>query len=186
MILAYSHLFRGDGKPHPVETIVGLIIYITAIFCFDKWVIRSEKTHERHYKSDKVLKRERSFWKRHWHSFLQIVEVFVGLYFWRGLRSNDEPFRKATQTEKRVGGCFMTFLPFFFMTVLFKNNLIDKIIDEMTKCHLWAIGLVSICFFAAVSAGLGFRFYIAPKIPLSVSVPFALLNWLLLAWLIWK
>jgi hypothetical protein len=47
-----EEIFRGDGKPHPVEGIILFLIFILAIFCFNKWVIQSEKRHERHYKPD--------------------------------------------------------------------------------------------------------------------------------------
>jgi hypothetical protein len=113
MMIAYINLFPGDGKPHPVDGFIGLLVLVTAINCFNKWVIQSEKTHERHYKSDKVLKRQRSLSKRFGHPILQIIEFFCGLYFFRGIRSFDEPFRKATETEKRAGGCFMALLPLF-------------------------------------------------------------------------
>ena len=169
-------LFRGDGKPHPVEGIILFLILFLAIICFNKWVIQSEKRHERHYKPDKILKRERSVSKRFWYSILQMIDIFCGVYFWR-VRWNDEPFRRATETEKRVGGCFMVLWPATLAITMSNSKSFDKIIDSMMYGHLW-LGWFYLSFITLIGGGVVFRFKVAPKIPLFVSVPLAAVSWL--------
>jgi hypothetical protein len=175
----------GDGKPHPVEGIILFLILFLAIICFNKWVIRSEKTHERHYKSDKVLKRERSLSNRFWYSILQIIEFFCGAYFRRGTCSLDEPFRKATVTEKRVGGCFMVLWPLFFAFMTSHTESFGAMVDSMTYGHLW-MGWFYIGFITLIGSAVVFLIKVAPKIPLFVSGPLAAASWLVLFWVVWK
>ena len=182
MIIAYINLLRGDGKPHPVEGVIGLITIIAAIICFDKWVIRSEKTHQRHYKPDKILKRSPS--KRFWYSFLQMIEFFCGAYFCRSIRLNDEPFQKATQTEKRVGGCFMALWPLVLTFATIHTKSFDQMIDSMIYGRHW-MGWFYLGYMALIGNAVFFAIKIAPKIPLSVSIPIALVSWPILAWVVW-
>jgi len=178
-----EEIFRGDGKPHPVEGIILFLIFILAIFCFNKWVIQSEKRHERHYKPDKILKRESNASKRFWHSSLQLIDVLCGIYFWRGLRWNDEPFRKATETEKRVGGCFMALWPLFLAFMMCHTESFGATVDSMIYGHHW-MGWFYLGFIALVGSGMFFAIKVAPKIPLFVSIPLALVSWAILAWIV--
>ncbi len=178
---AYSHMFRGDDKPHPVESCIGLLILAGAIYCFDKWVIRSEKRQQRHYQSDKALKKRKTFSQKVGYESLRMVDVFCGVYFRRGVNMNEEPFRKATLTEKRVGGCFMFFLPAFLMFVMSNDKSFDKMVDSMMYGHVW-MGWFYVGWITLVGAGIVFAVKVAPKIPLFVSVPLALVSWLVLAW----
>jgi hypothetical protein len=60
-----------------------------------------------------------------------MIEFFCGAYFLRGIRSYDEPFRKATETEKRVGGCFMALRPDFFALVMSHAESFGAMVDSM-------------------------------------------------------
>src|SRR5258708_38713885 len=91
--------FNNDGKPHPAEGIALLLLSVLPIFCFDRFVIQREK-HRRHWVTQKPIGEKIKF------TALQMIDFLVGIYFWRA-RVNDEPFRKATEGEKRAGACFM-------------------------------------------------------------------------------
>jgi hypothetical protein len=182
MMFAYDNLFRGDGKPHPVEAFFGLLILVAVIVCFDKWVIRSEKTHERHYKPDKILKRSPS--KRFWYSFLQMIEFFCGAYFYRSIHLN-EPFKKATKNEKRVDGCFMALWPLFLAFMLNHTDSFGAMVDSMIYGRHW-MGWFYLGSTVLLGSGVFFAIKIAPKIPLFISVPIAVASWPILAWVVWK
>jgi hypothetical protein len=182
MMIAYINLFPGDGKPHPVEGFIGLLVLVAAIICFDKWVIRSEKTHERHYKPDKILKRSPS--KRFWYSFLQMIEFFCGAYFCRSIRLDDEPFRKATETEKRVGGCFMALWPLFLAFMMSHTESFGAMVDSMMYGHHW-MGWFYLGSIVLLGSGVFFAIKVAPKVPLFISIPIAIVSWPILAWVVW-
>jgi hypothetical protein len=184
MMMVYG-LFQGDGKSNPVEGIVGLIAIIAAIICFDKWVIRGGKSHERHYKPDKVLRGESSSSKKFGYSILQMIEFFCGVYFCRPVRSFDEPFRKATQTEKRVGGCFMALWPLVLALVANGTGSIGDMVDSFIYGRYW-MGWFYLGYVALIGSVVFFAIKIAPKIPLFISIPISLVSWPIFAWIIWK
>ena len=184
LLTALTTFLGGDNKPHPVEGIIILIVLVVVLVCFDKWVIRSGKTHTRHYKSNRILKRERSLSKRFGHSILQMVEIFCGAYFCRGVRSIDETFRKATGTEKRVGGCFMALWPLVLALMTNHTDSFGAMVDSMMYGRHW-MGWLYLGYMALIGSALFFAIKIAPKIPLLVSVPAAVASWLFLAWTVW-
>ena len=183
-MIAYINLFRGDGKPHPAEGCIGLIILVAAVFCFDKWVVRSEKRHERHYQPNKASKPP-SLSQKVGYEALRMIDIFCGVYFRRGMRMNEKPFRKATETERRVGSCFMFFLPAFFTLVMSNDKYLDEMVDSMMYGHVW-MGWFYVGWIALIGGGVIFAIKVAPKIPLSISVPSAVASWLVLAWFVWK
>ena len=174
---ATSLLFLNhDGKPHPVEGVIMLLAGFFFIFCFDKWVIQ----RERHRPHSIAPKRSG---KRVQHTVLQLIDFFVGLYFWR-FRVQDEPFRKATETEKRTGACFMVLFPAAMALMLTHTQKVDAYVDSMTTGRHW-IGWLYISFMAVIGGAAVFGLTVAPKIPLSVTVPAAVLSWLTMGWVIW-
>ncbi len=165
-------------KLQPVEAIVLLVIVILFIFFFDKLVVRRDKPHHsstRHARNIPLAKRA-------WHSFLWMVEIFTSLYFYRTINPGEEPFRRATLTEKRYGSCFMTLVPLLGISVSRYSKSIDALADSfmyVQRSMLWFyLGFIAF----AVVAGV-FITVIAPKIPLFVSAPMAIASWLALAWL---
>ena|ERR1017187_434446 len=140
---------------------------------------RHEKTHERHSQSDKILKKETALSKWLKRSALQAIDLFCDLYFLRGVRSRDEPFRKATETEKRVGASFMALWPLLLAFMMSRTESFGEMVDSMIYGRRW-MGWFYLGFIALVGGGIFFAVKIAPKIPLFVSIPIAIVSWLML------
>jgi hypothetical protein len=166
-------------KIYPVEGFAMLMVGFLFLYFFDKWIIKKDKPHHSLAFHDKNA----SLIKRAWHSFLWMVEIFCGLYLIRGVRTNGEPFRRATTTEKRLGGCFMIVIPLLMLLIMTNTKSFDSIVDALMygRCSmLWFY----IGYIAVISGGVLLGIFIAPRIPLFVSVPLAVMSWGALAWLL--
>jgi hypothetical protein len=97
----------------------------------------------------------------------------------RLVRWDKEPYQKATLTQKRVGGLFMALFPISFL-ILFQNiNFFDSWLNSMLNS---SIAWLYLAFIGMVCFALLIAFKVAPKIPLLVSVPIALVAWPLFLW----
>jgi len=115
---------------------------------------------------------------------LRTIDVFVAIYERQGIRWNEEPFQRASETQKRVGGLFMAIFP-ISLFILFKN---EKFFGAWVDSMMY--GRHSIIWFYLVYIGLVccallIAFKIAPKIPLSCSAPVAIVAWPPFLWFVW-
>jgi hypothetical protein len=116
------------------------------------------------------------------HGTLWLVEVFVSSYLIRNIRS--EPFQKATKEEKRYGGLFMAFIPAFFLVFMANRKSFGKVVDSMMYGQHSIIWLYLGVFILIGGIG-GSLIVIGPKTPLSVSVPIAIVMWVIFGWYAW-
>jgi hypothetical protein len=163
----------------PVAGFTLLVAFFLFIYYFDKWVIKRDKPHRTLAFHDKNA----SLGKRAWHSFLWMVEIFLGTYLWRRVNTNGEPFRKATTTEKRVGGCFMVLFPSAMILIACKAKSLDPLINFLMYGH-YPLILLYVGYIALITAVVLFAIFVAPKIPLFVSAPLAVISWAAIIWLL--
>jgi hypothetical protein len=179
-----AFLYQSDGKPHLVGGVVLLMSLVIFIVCFDRLVVKKDSGTQRKIRLRQNILKKASLPKRFWYSVLQIVDLFVGLYFCRGTTLNNKPYRKATETEKRVGGCFMVLWPFIMTLMMGHTDSFGAMVDSMMYGRHW-IGWLYLGYMALIGSALFFAIKIAPKIPLQISVPAAVISWLFLAWTVW-
>ena len=184
MIEALGLLFYGNSKRNPVEGIALFVLCVIAIIWLNKVLGKGTQT-EANVSPNQIPREKLPLAKRFWRSILQMIDFFCSIYFRWGFRPNDEPFRRATKSEKRVGGCFMALLPAFFAVVMTHTQSFDAMVDSMMYGHVW-MGWFYLGFIAVVGGGVWFAIKVAPKIPLYVSVPVAMVTWPILAWFLWR
>jgi hypothetical protein len=180
-----SILYRGDGKPHPVEGVVLLALLVVCLVCFDKWIVKKDSKIQRKMRLRQSVLDKAPLSKRLWFSVLQLIDFFVGLIFVRGTILNDKPYRKATEAERRVGGCCMALLPLFFALAISHTGNIDAILDSMLKGQGGVLWLYLV-FIVCVGGVVIFMLKIAPQIALRFSIPVAVVSWPLLFWVVRK
>lgn len=96
---------------------------------------------------------------------------------------NADPFQNATKRKKRFGGLFMAVLPAFVALFFGWLSLSMTIAEKHGRFSLILLYVALLCVSYYVIA-VSLR--IAPKTPLSVSVPIAIVTWASVAWMIWK
>jgi hypothetical protein len=110
---------------------------------------------------------------------LRTIDVIVSLRSGRIVRWDKEPYQKATQTQKRVGGLFMALFPILFLIFLQNIKLFDSWINSMLHN---SVAWLYLAFIGGVCFALLIAFKVAPKTPLIVSVPIAVVAWPLFLW----
>jgi hypothetical protein len=99
------------------------------------------------------------------------------------IRWNSDPFQKATKRKKRFGGFFMAIFPIFVAIFYGWINLCVVMAEKYGRYSLILLYIALLCVsYYAVAISLK----VAPKTPLSVSVPIAIVAWSPIAWMIWK
>jgi O-antigen/teichoic acid export membrane protein len=113
---------------------------------------------------------------------LRVIDICVGIYLGRSVYWNEDPFRKATGTQWRVGWFFLAFFPIFLLAFT-TNNSIQSFLDsagDAGHSMMWLyIGLIGVVLIGILSL-----IKIGPKIPLSFSIPTAMLAWIYCIWLL--
>jgi hypothetical protein len=115
---------------------------------------------------------------------LRTIDVLVSLYFGRSTRWGEEPFRKATQAERRVGGLFMALWPMSMLIFMRCSKPFGGWVDSMMYGHHSIIWLY-LAFIGVVCFAIFIALKIAPKISLAVSIPTAAIMWPVLLWYAW-
>jgi hypothetical protein len=116
---------------------------------------------------------------------LRAIDVLVGYYVPRRVRWDQEPYRKATGSEKRFGGLFMIIIPAIFLAVVVGHKYFDKAVNSMMYGR-HSITWLYVGFFV-LAGGIGLILpIVGPKISLRASIPVAVLLWAILAWYAWK
>jgi hypothetical protein len=114
---------------------------------------------------------------------LRAMDVLVTLLLYQGVntsrRLDRESFQKATEAQKRIGGLFMALWPIFLLVGISSAKSFWGWMDSHIVWQYAAfIGIA--CF------GVFIAFKVAPKIPLYVSIPIAVIMWPILGWFVWK
>jgi hypothetical protein len=118
---------------------------------------------------------------------LRAIERIIAFEMRRKPQNDEEPFQKATDRQKRIGGFFMATWPVFVAIYFGWIGLSVVMTERYGRYSLILLYAVLICVtYTVVFAS----FKIAPKTPLSVSVPIAIAIWSVIAWFvarwIWK
>lgn len=163
----------------PVAGFALLVMIFLCIYFFDKWVIKRDKPHRSLAFHDKTA----PLGKRAWHSFLWMIEMFLGVYLIRNINTHGEPFQKATVTERRVGGCFMALFPSLAILLARKAKSLDFMSNFLMYGH-YGIILFYLGYIALITIGWLFAIFVAPKIPLFISAPLAVISWMAIIWLL--
>jgi len=100
----------------------------------------------------------------------------------RIVRWDEEPYQKSTETPKRIGGLFMAIFPISFLILLKNIKLVDSWMDSILRS---SVAWLYLGFIGGVCFALLIAFKVAPKIPLVVSVPVALVAWPVFLWFAW-
>lgn len=120
---------------------------------------------------------------------LRAIDVLVATFgpgnFARRVRWDEDPFQRATEEQKRFGGVFMVLVPTLSLVAFRKWRAFDGWLNSMMY------GRHSIIWFYLTVIGAGccgiFALsIIAPKIPLRISVPTAILMWIAFGWYAWR
>jgi magnesium-transporting ATPase (P-type) len=113
---------------------------------------------------------------------IDVIASFLGGY-WH-VKWNQDPYRKATEAQKRESALFMVFCPIAFLVLFGNRKYFDSWVDSMMYGHhsiIWFylafIGIVCLAVFIMPK--------IAQKIPLFISVPVAVAMWLIFGWFSW-
>jgi hypothetical protein len=117
--------------------------------------------------------------------FLRTIDVLMAIRFGRSVRWDKEPFQKATKAQSLYGGLFMAVLPIFFLIFMGNYKSFDAALNSMIAGRHSIIWLYVGTFVLVGGIG-GLLFVIAPKTPLFVSVPIAIVMWPILGWFIWN
>jgi hypothetical protein len=113
---------------------------------------------------------------------LRMIDVMVSFRSGRIVRWDEEPYQKSTETQKRIGGLFMALFPISFL-ILFKNiRLVDSWMNSLLRS---SVAWLYFGFIGGVCFALFIALKVAPKIPLLVSVPIALVAWPVFLWFAW-
>jgi hypothetical protein len=109
---------------------------------------------------------------------LRAIDVAISIRRHRRVRWDQDPFQKATPTDRRQGWFFMALLPIGMTVVQFKtfNSLVDSLIHR-SVVWLWLAVVLVIC------VGVLAWFNVGPKVPLFVSIPLAAVMWPVCIWL---
>ncbi|HSY74906.1 MAG TPA: hypothetical protein VK810_05505, partial [Dongiaceae bacterium] len=94
-----------------------------------------------------------------------------------------DPFQKATGEQKRIGGFFMAVFPIFAAIFFGWISLCVVVAEHYGRFSLILLYIVLLCV-TYYSVAVSIK--VAPKIPLSVSVPISIVSWSPIAWMIWK
>jgi len=113
---------------------------------------------------------------------MRTIDVLVSFRSGRIVHWDKEPFQKATQTQKRIGGLFMALFPISFLILLRNVKLVDSWVDSMLHS---SVAWLYLAFISGVCFALLIAFKVAPKIPLIVSVPIAFVAWPVFLWFAW-
>lgn len=113
---------------------------------------------------------------------LRAIDVLVSFRSGRIVRWNEEPLQKSSEAEKRFGGLFMALFPICVLIFLKNDTLVDSWIDSMLKS---SVAWLYLAFIGGVCIALLIAFKVAPKIPLIMSVPFAVVAWPIVLWFAW-
>jgi hypothetical protein len=113
---------------------------------------------------------------------LRTIDVVVSLRSGRIVRWNEDPFQKATETQKRISGLFMAIFPISFLIFLKNDKAVDSCVELMLRS---SVAWLYLCFIGGVCFALLIAFKIAPKIPLIISVPIAVVAWPVFLWFAW-
>jgi len=112
------------------------------------------------------------------------VVVSVSLPSGRRIRWDQNPYQKADKTEKRAAGLFMALCPIAFLIFFGNVNYFESWVDSMIYGHhsiIW--------FYMAFIGVVCFAVFIMPKvaskIPLFISIPIAVVMWLIFGWFSW-
>jgi hypothetical protein len=170
---------NSSNRLGPVAGFALLAMIFLCIYFFDKWVIKRDKPHRTLAFHDKSA----SLGKRAWHSFLWVIEIFLGFYLFRNFNTKGKPFRKTTTTEKRVGGCFMVIFPSLMILISRHTKSLNPMLDFLMYGH-YPIILLYIGYIALITVGVFFAIFVAPKIPLFVSASLAVISWTAIIWLL--
>ena len=94
---------------------------------------------------------------------LRAVDVFAAFYLGRPVRWNEEPFRRASPSEKRMGAFFMVLFPAGMMAVALPMHSVDYWIDSMTTGRHSIVWLYVTVIKAIVGFGAFVLFLSRPK-----------------------
>jgi hypothetical protein len=113
---------------------------------------------------------------------LRAIDVCVALYMPRPVHWKDEPFRKATGFEWRLGWFAVAFYP-IFMLAFATNNTVGSFMESAADGRhsvIWLyVGFIGI---ALISIWIWFK--VGPKTPLYISIPTAVTAWIYCIWLL--
>ena len=116
---------------------------------------------------------------------LRTLDVIVALLAGGRIHWDRDPYPKATEAQKRVSGLFMALFPIAYLIFSENEKLFESWMDSMMYGHrsiIWLyLGVAGMVCFAFV---VGSK--VAPKIPLFISVPIAIMAWPIFLWCAWK
>jgi len=167
-----------DGMSPTGRLVVGIFMVLVLYFAIvglDKVLSKGERKI-----SDDRFPNDRSF--------LRMLDFFVSTLLYRPMRMDQPAFRKNTRTEKRVGTCALAFIPFFMMLTFKGSKRMDGLLDTMIYNRPNALWLELGCAIAGLGCifvGVVFFLKLAPRIPLTISVPITAALWLVMGWMIW-
>jgi hypothetical protein len=113
---------------------------------------------------------------------LRTIDVLVSFRSGRIVRWDEEPFQKSSEAQKRVGGLFMALFPILFLIFLMNAKLVDSWVDSILRS---SVAWLYLGFIGGVCFALLIAFKVAPKIPLIISVPIAVVAWPIFLWFAW-
>ena len=113
---------------------------------------------------------------------LRTIDVVVSFRTGRRVRWDEEPFQKSSEAQKRVGGLFMALFPISFLILSENIKLVDSWMDSILRN---SVAWLYVGFIGGVCFALLIAFKVAPKIPLIVSVPIAVVAWPVFLWFAW-
>jgi len=114
---------------------------------------------------------------------LRAIDIIITTEMYRRPQMDKNPFQKATEEQKRTGGFFVAFLPVFAALFFGWIGLCVVMTERFGQYSLIPLCLV---FLGATYYVIYISIKIAPKIPLSISVPIAVITWSVFAWRLWK
>ena len=113
---------------------------------------------------------------------LRTIDVAISFRSGRRVRWDEEPYQKSSEAQRRVGGLFMALLPILSLIFIKNAKLVDSWVDSMLRS---SVAWLYLGFIGGVCVALLIAFKVAPKIPLFLSVPIAVVAWPVLLWIGW-
>jgi hypothetical protein len=113
-------------------------------------------------------------------TILRVIDVLISFYAGGRTHWNQDPYQPADKTQWRLGWFLVMGVP-IVMLIFVNNSSIGSFLDSTTNgqrsmvwLYIFLIGSVMACAICWLMIG--------PKVPLFISVPIAIVAWILCAW----
>ena len=108
---------------------------------------------------------------------IDLITAFYG-HGIRRIRWDQDPYQKADLSQKRAAALFMALSPIFFLIFFGRRKSFDSWVDSMMYGRHSIIWFY-LAFIGTVCFALVIGYKVAPKIPLFVSIPMAIMAWVI-------